>query len=145
MPSIHLIKLVVGLPDLPTFARHQDHWLIPYKDGLAHPVWTRHKPKRDEELLNGGSMYRVMKNRIQFRQRIIGFEEHIDPDKGKMCLILCDPDIIQTVSTPKRAFQGWRYLKPEDAPDDIGPYDLNDQDDENDPVMGEKLAALGLV
>lgn len=133
------------MPDIQTFAQNQNRWLVPYKSGLANPVWTRHCPKRVEELLAGGSMYRVIKNRIQFRHKILGFEEVIHEEKGKMCVIMTSPEIIRTISVPKRAFQGWRYLNPEDAPADIGVYDMNDEDTDNDSAMGETLAALGLI
>lgn len=29
------------------------------------------------------------------------------------------PEVIRTSPSPKRPFQGWRYLKPEDAPRDL--------------------------
>ena len=71
--SIHLIKLVVGIGELEDFAVHQREDVVEYEGGLANTVWTRHRPKRSDELLDGGSIYRVMKNRIRCRQRIIGF------------------------------------------------------------------------
>lgn len=141
---VHLIKLVVGPKTLEEFAAEQPGLLMRYKDGLANPVWTRHQPKRADELLNGGSMYRVMKNKIRFRQRIIGFESVAHPEKGSMCLIMCDPKIIRVASTPKRPFQGWRYFKPENVPRDLGPYSQEDSDDWS-PNMQNELARLGLL
>jgi hypothetical protein len=33
-----------------------------------------------------------------------------------------DPQIVLTAPTPRRAFQGWRYLEGKDAPVDLGAY-----------------------
>lgn len=138
-----MVKLVVGATDLDHFADWQRSSLVPYEGAMANMVWTRHRPKRSDELLDGGSIYRVVKNRIVCRQRIIGFEEAIDPIKGKMCLIMTEPVIIKTVSTPKRPFQGWRYLQPADAPQDIGEYNPNEEAPPEE--MAEELAAAGLL
>jgi len=141
--SIHMIKLVVGCEDLEHFAQIQRRDVLPYEGAMANPVWTRHRPKRADELLEHGSIYRVIKNRIQCRQKIVGFEETDHPVKGKMCLIMVEPEIIKTVSTPKRPFQGWRYLKPADAPADVGAFNL---DEEEPPAeMVEDLKAAGLL
>lgn len=141
--SIHLIKLVVGISDLHGFAEVQARDVVEYNGQPANRIWTRHKPKREEELIERGSVYRVIKNRIQCRQRILGFEYVQHPVKGKMCVIMVAPEIIRTVPTPKRPFQGWRYLKPEDAPADLGPFHANEE--RPPPEMEEDLAALGLL
>lgn len=138
-----MIKLVVGVDDLDQFAALQRRDLVPYEGAMANTVWTRHRPKRSDELIDAGSIYRVIKNRIQCRQKIIGFEEAEDPIKGKMCVIMCEPMIIKTVSTPKRPFQGWRYLKPSDIPKDIGEYDS--AEDAPPEEMAEELIAAGLL
>lgn len=142
--SVHLIKLVVGLPDLESFAAHRARTVVDYEGRPANTIWTRHRPKRSEELLDGGSAYRVIKNRIVCHQRIIGFEKAQDPVKGTMCLILVEPEIIQTVAEPKRPFQGWRYLKPSDVPKDIGVFD-GAGDDMPPEEMAEALRDAGLL
>jgi hypothetical protein len=43
---------------------------------------------------------------------------------------------------PRRAFQGWRYLKPADAPLDLPP---RTEGDELPPKLRAELAALGLL
>ena len=141
--GIHLIKLVVGLDNLDDFAEWQRKTRMEYEGRQANAIWTRHRPKRADELLNGGSAYRVMKNRILCRQRIIGFEEGHDPVKGKMCLIMVEPEIIQTLSKPKRPFQGWRYLKLEQAPRDKGVFLPGS--DRPDPEMERELRSAGLL
>lgn len=143
MADIHLIKLAVGVETLDEFAEWQKRSRVKYEGKLANPVWTRHRPKRADELLNGGSLYRVFKRRIQCRQRILGFEEGHDPVKGKMCLIMVEHEIIQTLSKPKRPFQGWRYLQPKDAPRDKGVFLPGTE--RPDPELEMDLRAAGLL
>ena len=141
--SIHIIKLAVGAESLDDLADYQRRTLMPYEGGMAVPVWTRYKPTRSDELLNGGSIYRVIKRRIVCRQQIVGFEEAQHPAKGKMCLIMCSPEIITTVAAPKRPFQGWRYLKQKDAPADSGIYD---PENEAPPAeLADDLREAGLL
>lgn len=141
--SIHIIKLVVGVSTLAEFAEIQKHYVVEFEGRPANTVWTRHMPKQAEELIEAGSIYRVIKNQIVARQKIMGFETVEHPIKGKMCLILTDTDLIATVPTPKRAFQGWRYLKPADAPADLGLYDSEDDLPPED--LRDDLAAAGLL
>ena len=64
-------------------------------------------------------------------------------EKGNMCMIMQSAEMIRTVSTPRRPFQGWRYLKSSDAPRDIGLYT---GDEEVPPEeMAEDLRAAGLL
>ncbi len=138
-----MIKLVVGADDLRHFAQIQKREQIEFKGALASPVRTRNMPRRAEDLLDGGSIYRVIKNRIVCRQRIIGFDQIQDPIKGTMSLIITDPEIIATFPTAKRPFQGWRYLESSAVPKDQGIFNI---DDERPPAEMEKeLAALGLL
>ena len=88
------------------------------QDGLPHHV-TRMWPKRKDEILNGGSIYWVIKGSIQCRQRILRLDEFIDMDGVRRCSIVSAPELIRTQSSVKRPFQGWRYLKVEDAPIDL--------------------------
>lgn len=141
--SIHLIKLVVGVDSLHDFSEIHQKNLVDYQGGKAGRVWTRHRPRREDELLEGGSIYRVIKNRIQCRQRIIGFEEIQHEEKGKMCLIMVAPEIIRTVPRAKRPFQGWRYLESAAAPDDLGTFHANE--DRPPAEMEEDLTKAGLL
>ena len=79
-------------------------------------------PKREIELLNGGSLYWVFKGLILARQEILQLEEVIGPDKIKRCGIVLSNKIIKTSPKPKRAFQGWRYLTSSQAPPDSGEF-----------------------
>ncbi|MGH1402655.1 MAG: DUF1489 family protein [Alphaproteobacteria bacterium] len=137
MSSIHLIKLVVGVEDLKGFKRIQEREAFDYHGQVAVPCWTRYKPKCADEILEkGGSIYRVIKNRIQCRHKILGFEMVETDHKGTMCMIVQDAQMIEVVQTPRRAFQGWRYLKIDDVPADKGIY----VDDGEDEVIPDDLA-----
>ncbi len=46
----------------------------------------------------------------------------VDKEGVPHCALVLDKHLILTRSRPCRAFQGWRYLKGEDAPADLGPY-----------------------
>lgn len=136
--ALHMIKLVVGLDDLASYAKWQAQDLYDFEGGKANVMHTRNWPRQQNELLDGGSAYRVIKGRIVCRQRIIGFQEGRDAEYGAHCMIMLDPEIIQTVALSHRPFQGWRYLQQKDAPADRGIYNpAND-----DPVPAEMEAAL---
>jgi hypothetical protein len=144
--TIHLIKLVVGVDDLDHFLEVQQNGVVDFEGGPANAVRTRFKPKRADEILEtGGSLYRVIKNRIQCRQKILGFDSYESKDKGTQCLIMVEPQIIQTISKPKRPFQGWRYLEPSAAPRDRGIYLGDGQREEIPPEMEEQLKEAGLL
>ncbi len=120
---VHIIKLAVGVTDIQHFYELQRRHQMDYHGQAAVPCWTRYKPKRAEEIIKtGGSIYRVVKNRIVCRHKILGFEIVETEQKGKMCMIMQDAQMIETVHMPKRAFQGWRYLKTADVPQDRGVY-----------------------
>ena len=79
---------------------------------------TRMWPKREKELLDGGSIYWVFRGLILARQEILDFEEVTGSDQIKRCGIILSEKIIKTLPTPKKAFQGWRYLSSDQAPPD---------------------------
>lgn len=119
---IHLQKLSVGTESIDTLADWQKRLKIRRgQEGLsAYPDHiTRMMPKRRELLLNGGSIYWVIKGIIQCRNRVIDLQEMRTNDGRKACRIVLDPDLVPVVPMPRRAFQGWRYLKIEDAPKDL--------------------------
>jgi len=113
--ALHLIKLVVGVEtaqELESYGRRlvatQGVWM----------VRTRNTPVRAAELTAGGSLYRVIKGVIVCRQRILSIET-VGEGRESRCAIAVDPALIPVAPTPKRPFQGWRYLKGEEAPGDL--------------------------
>ena len=119
--TVHLIKLCVGADSLADLRNWQlrvaTERLADGGPGLPYHV-TRMTPKRREDLLFGGSMYWVVKGVIQARQRVLDIDEVVGADGIKRCRLTFDEDLIETVRRRKKAFQGWRYLDPKDAPAD---------------------------
>lgn len=105
---------------------------------------TRMTPRRGDEILNGGSIYWVIKRLVQVRQRIIGLHEGMDEDGRSFCAIELDPDLVPVEPRSHRPFQGWRYLKDEDAPRDL-PRGSVASDAEPPPEMAAELRKLGLL
>ena len=115
--SLHLIKLSVGTESVETLQAWQTTSQAQGKDGLPRHV-TRMWPKREAELLNGGSIYWVIKGNIICRNRIAALEE-TTKNGHRACAILMDPELIPVMPVPRRAFQGWRYLQAGDEPADL--------------------------
>lgn len=115
---IHLLKLCVGADRVEDLETWQESRRATLPEGLPRHV-TRMWPRREAELLNGGSLYWVFKGQILARQRVLRLDEALGQDGITRCALVLDPEIHRTESVPKRPFQGWRYLKPEDAPRDL--------------------------
>lgn len=142
--AIHLVKLCVGaesVEDMAAWTRTRAAENARGTFGRASHHVTRMFPRRADELLDGGSLYWVIKGIILIRQRIIGLRPVRGADALARCAILLDPAIVETQAQPRRAFQGWRYLKPEDAPKDLKPGASR----RAPPALRARLAELGLL
>jgi hypothetical protein len=138
----NLIKLSVGSESVEAMAEWQALRREQSPDGLPRHV-TRMWPKRGEEILNGGSLYWVVKGLVQCRQRVLRLDEVIGEDGIRRCAITLDPEIIRVAPAQKRPFQGWRYLKPEDSPPDLGAQRASD--DTLPPELAGALADIGVL
>ncbi|MCY3983561.1 MAG: DUF1489 domain-containing protein [Roseovarius sp.] len=116
--NLNLIKLSVGTESVEGLVGWQKTKKAQSADGYPQHV-TRMWPVRENALLDGGSIYWVIKGHICCRQRIIRFDATTHEDGIKRCAIVMDPTIIRTSSVIKRPFQGWRYLEIKDAPADL--------------------------
>ena len=113
--TLHLVKLCVGagsIEDLDAWqkGRFAEQRKAGERPRLFHTTFQT--PKRQAELLDGGSLYWVIKGVIQVRQRLVGFEEGTKADGSRCCLMLLDAAFVAVRPVPRRAFQGWRYLAP---------------------------------
>ncbi len=146
--TLHLVKLCVGADSIEDLARWQAGRLAASRSGsgpgrLVHTTFQA--PKRHAELLDGGSIYWVIKRLIQVRQRLIGFDEGHKEDGKPCCLLVLDPELVPVRPKPRRPFQGWRYLDGSDAPEDLpGGAQAAGQGD-MPAKMRRDLAELGLL
>ncbi len=115
--ALHLIKLCVGVESVAELRRLT--LLRAQKSTGVHAHITRMRPSRAAELLAGGSLYWVIRGQISARQKLIGLEDFNDSDGVKRCALQLDDEIVAVRPRPCRAFQGWRYLKTEEAPPDL--------------------------
>ena len=114
--TIHMVKLCVGADTIDDLVDWQNRLMRTLPNPVHH---TRMFPKRAEDLLKGGSIYWVIRRAIRVRQRIIDVRKIDDEEGRSLCELHFDPELFQTYAQPKRPFQGWRYLKPGDAPADL--------------------------
>ncbi len=115
---VNLLKLCVGAEKVEDLTDWQATPRAKGPDGLPRHV-TRMWPKREAELLNGGSLYWVFKGVILARQRILRLDEVTGGDGIPRCALVLDPEVVRTEAVPKRPFQGWRYLDPKESPRDL--------------------------
>ena len=138
--ALNLIKLAVGAEDLESIARFQARRRREL-GRLLH--FTRMMPRRREELLDGGSIYWVVRGLVRARQRMLDIEAVTDREGRAMTALVLDPQLIRTEPRSQRAFQGWRYLSAEQAPPDLG--QAAEGVAEMPPEMLAELRALGLI
>ncbi|SOE18684.1 hypothetical protein SAMN05877838_3620 [Hoeflea halophila] len=144
--ALHLLKLCVGAESV----EDQRDWI---ERRLAMAVaaaqtpeqihTTRMVPKRAAELVDGGSLYWVIKGNIQARQRLLEIRPFTDADGISRCHLVLEPVLHETSWAPRRPFQGWRYLDPKDAPPDLAASGADGED--LPPELKRELAGLGLL
>ena len=128
---INLIKLCVGINSVSELEIRQKK--ISFSDETLNSSdftyhVTRMFPQKEKELLSGGSLYWVIKGQVLARQKIKNLKKIKDENKKNKCLIILERKIILTKNLPRKPFQGWRYLKPNDAPEDIAIFDKSQKE-----------------
>lgn len=141
MARLHLIKLCVGIDSVEDL----EDWQA--RRRTAEPGWepvhvTRMWPRRTEELVDGGSLYWVIRGEIRARQPILGFEAREGADGVRRCAIRLDMPVRRTHPAPRRPFQGWRYLEPAEAPPDLTAPRAGEA--ALPPGLAEALAEIGV-
>ncbi len=121
--TLHLLKLSVGSESVEGLlawqAQRSAERAAAGLDPRPRHV-TRMWPRRAEELLQGGSLYWVIRGLVLVRQPIEALEEALGEDGITRCAIILSPQAVLTETRPRRPFQGWRYLSATDAPRDLG-------------------------
>ena len=120
--ALHLIKLCVGCDSV----RELEDWIKQKlkdkrrrREKAEHIHRTRMVPKRADELTDGGSLFWVIRGEVMCRQRIRAVRPFRDKDGVGRCGLVLEPKVVLVTPRPYRAFQGWRYLAPADAPPDL--------------------------
>lgn len=139
--GLNLIKLCVGVEHPSELIEWQNKRRAQTGREQSFHV-TRMWPKKADELRDGGSLFWVMKGFIKARQTILGFEEQIGADGIRRCAILLDPNVVSTDMAPRRAFQGWRYLRGSQAPRDLSETGVQEADLPDS--LAYELALLGV-
>jgi hypothetical protein len=120
--TLHLIKLCVGadsIEDLQSWIDERMALKKKRREPVEHKHITRMVPKRVEALLEGGSLYWVIKGQIAARQVLTDIRPFIDGDGIGRCELVLEPNARAVLPRPYRPFQGWRYFQPKDAPPDL--------------------------
>jgi len=142
--TVHIIKLSVGSDSFENLAAWQKQRLKDMKAKGRKPELihvTRHMPKRAEEVLDGGSIYWVVKGWIVGRQKLLELRP-MKKDGVPHCGLVYDKKLVPVQWQKRRAFQGWRYLDPKDAPPDS---DGRDQGEGLPEHLRKELMELGLL
>jgi hypothetical protein len=132
--ALHMIKLCVGAASVEDLLE----WQRTREPNGPWIMRTRQTPKRAPELIDGGSLFRVFKGVILCRQPILEVNT-VGEGVTARCEVTLDPTPIRVAPTPRRAFQGWRYLEPKDAPEDLAA----DLVGEIPPDLARQLRELG--
>ena len=140
--TLHLIKLCVGAESIADLAQWQKQRAAERrKSGGNSAIMhiTRMTPKRADELLDGGSLYWVIKGQIAARQRLMALKP-VSREGVPHCAFVLDRRIVPTIPRKHRAFQGWRYLDEKDAPRDLAGSKAGIQE-----KLRAELTELGLL
>jgi hypothetical protein len=143
---LHLIKLCVGAESIADLEGWIKSRLAAQKRAGKTPEQlhtTRMVPKRAAELLDGGSLYWVIKGQASARQKLLDIRPFIDADGIGRCNLVLEPTVVPVLPQPRKAFQGWRYFDPKDAPPDIGGKGAKVADMPEE--LRRELASLGLL
>lgn len=132
--ALHLIKLCVGADNVEDLRV----WRRTHAEGAPWVMRTRQTPKRAAELVEGGSLFRVFRGFVLCRQRILAVDT-VGAGVAARCEVTLDEEIVLTEPTPRRAFQGWRYLDPKEAPRDLSGFG----EDSAPPELAKRLREIG--
>jgi hypothetical protein len=144
MATVHLLKLCVGADAVEDLVAWQAGRIAEARAAGQDPRpvhVTRMRPRREAELMDGGSLYWVIKGMVLARQRILALEERVSADGIARCALRLDPEVVRTHPQPRRPFQGWRYLRQEDAPRDL----MGREDGDLPPAMAAGLGLVGVI
>ena len=148
--ALHLLKVCVGINSAEQLVASRATYKSQQKAaGLSSEMIhsTRYRPRRAMEILDGGSLYWIIRGHVCARQRILRFDEIQGRYAGKNCGIVLDLEVVLTNRKSRRPLQGWRYLENDEIPPDIIETQTppaRDADGETDQMV-QDLRSLGLI
>ena len=143
--ALNLLKMCVGIDHVSELERLQAARLAEARRQGREPRLvhrTRHTPRRAAEILDGGSLYWIIKRFVRVRQPIVAIERVVDGDGVRRCDLVLGHEWVRTEPQPRRPHQGWRYLEAADTPPDLA---SNDPSHELPPELADNLRELGLL
>jgi hypothetical protein len=145
--TLHILKLCVGCGSVEELASWQRRRLATLRNSdpqgeLMHV--TRQTPRREGFVPGAASLYWVIGGFIRARQKITALREVQGADGIARCGLVLDPEIVMTEPSPRRAFQGWRYLDAADVPADL-PAGAAEAHEAMPPAMRQALTELRLI
>jgi len=120
--SLHLIKLCVGVDSIAELKEWIDRRLREKrrkKQPREHIHTTRMMPTRKGEVLDGGSLYWVIRGQIACREQLIDIRPFVDKEGIKRCRLVMDGKVVPVMPKPRGPFQGGRYFPAKEAPPDL--------------------------
>ena len=146
--TLHLIKVAVGCDNVAELRAWQKQRLAMLRaEGAARPKLqhvTRFMPKQADEIVDGGSLYWIIRHQVMCRQPIRAIEPVLDEEGEAACALVLDPKVIEVLPQSRRPHQGWRYLAPADAPPDLAER-ARAEGDVMPPALIAELRLLGLL
>lgn len=144
--TLHLVKLCVGCDSVEELT----NWIAERRaDRIRRGVSTdrihrtRQSPKRAAELLDGGSIYWVIKGEVKVRETILELRAVTDDAGISHCDIVLSGDLVPVEPRRLRPFQGWRYLAAHEAPRDLASFGSGMRS--LPPELARELSLLGLL
>ena len=134
--TVNLLRMAVGVESVGHLGTIQ-------AERMKTATKGRNVPRRTTELLDGGSIFWVVKRYIRVRQRILGIEDNTNSDGQRYCVIELDPELIRVEPRRQKAFQGWRYFRVKDVPADLAQSNAGTED--LPPELADELRDLGLI
>ena len=141
---LHLIKLCVGadsIADLEEWVEERVRGRIAKREAPRSQHVTRMVPTRAAEIVDGGSLYWIIKGQLAARQRVLEIEPFLDTDGIGRCRLWLGREVVKVAPRPFRPFQGWRYFQAKDAPHDLGASGAAEMPEE----LRRELGELGLL
>lgn len=137
--ALHLIKLCVGADSIADL----EGWIAGRVRGSGrHVHTTRMMPKRRDELIEGGSLYWVIRGILSCRQPILDLTQRTDAEGIQRCDVLLEPVVVPVEARPRGPFQGWRYLASHEAPPDLSEAA---RAEDLPPALQRELRTIGVI